>query len=116
MPLTINAPKVLANTQSVEFAHLRIDRDYNGSLSAEACFNLFNENDEPIGAERLTYTGEAFNTFWDAFTTGTFLYTEVYKRIKGEPMVSGDYEEDFVNPTPPEPPAPPPAPQADDGN
>lgn len=75
---------------------------------------MFNENGEAIGAERLTYSGKEFNTFWYSFNTGTFLYNELYKEKEGVSLTDLDLEDDFINPTPPPPPEPPPAPQPDD--
>lgn len=95
MAFILQEQKVIANEQRFEFTNITIDRSGEGKLTARVSFNIFNEKNQSLGSDTLSYEGEAFNTFWTDFTSGSFLYNELAKRHKIQTTVEA--ESDFTN-------------------
>lgn len=93
--ITINEPKIIANSQKIIFDELHIIGGKDKNLSAVVSFIILNENNERIDTKTITYTGEDYNTFWSNFNSGKFIYQELELGIE----VDNSIENDFINET-----------------
>lgn len=99
--LTINQPKVIAETQDFQFDELHITGGANGQLVATISFIVNDENGKRIDTKVLTYSGEEFNTFWSDFNSGKYLYEQLVEKQELDVTVPSSIEESFENaPTP----------------
>jgi hypothetical protein len=96
MSFEIDKPIKVAEKQILSFRSVEIISGQNG-LEGHVSFSVKNENGEYLDPVRRSYYGADFNTFWTAFNSGTFLYTEIAE-IKGEEIPEGvSFESDFLN-------------------
>lgn len=94
--ITINEPKVIATTQSYVFESVNIAKVFE-KLEASVRFGIYNENNERIGEKVIIYSDEDYNTFWENFNSGKFLYTELKAKENLNVEVTDTVEDDFIN-------------------
>jgi len=92
MALNLNVPVVLASSQVIEFKSVLIEKS-GGQNVAHLSFKVTNQAGELLPSIHKFYSGEDFNTFWSAFNSGTFLYTQL-----GEDIGQTSFESEFINP------------------
>lgn len=95
--ITLNQELIVAKTQAIKFDSVRIEGGVNDSLRAEVTFCVLNELNQIVGKKYLTYSGEEFNTFWEGFSSGKFLYEKLVEKESLPVIVDSSIEEDFVN-------------------
>ena len=97
MPILIEEPIVLAESQDKIFKSVTISKNSEGKLQAAVVFDvLCPESGAKLKEDVLVYEDEAYNTFWSNFNTGTYLYQELTKDIEGLELPE-NLEEDFLN-------------------
>jgi len=73
MPIIINEPIILTESQKKKFQSVTISK-LEGGLMARVIFHVVCPmSGSFIKEEILTYAGADFNTFWENFNNGTFL-------------------------------------------
>jgi len=101
MSITVIKPHtIIIPSQSYQFAGLTINKQ-GTALSAQVVFLVLDPTGKQIDTYTLSFTGKDYNTFWNAFNTGTFIYQELAKAL-GLPnsQIPGakTHETEFVNP------------------
>lgn len=95
MAILIEQEKVVATSQEVTFDSCTI---YNrNGLVADVLFKVLNENGAVIEEILLTYEGEEFNTWWENFNSGKFLYDDLVTRKSFSVEVPESIEAEFTN-------------------
>lgn len=102
MAVTIEEQKVVAQSQRFVFENLVIQRLGN-DLTANIQFAVYNERNERVGTHNYEYRNEQFNTFWNEFNSGKFLYEELVKKSQLNMQLDASIENDFVYVKPVEP-------------
>lgn len=97
MSITLNEQKIIASTQTFVFDELHITGGKEGKLKATVSFLNKNEAGELVSVETLTYTGEAYNAFWTAFTSGKYLYDKLVEDKEINTTVPNSVEDNFLN-------------------
>lgn len=97
MSIILNEEKKVALSQSFTFDELHIIGGENGKLEAIVSFVVKNEKGERLAVERLHYSSEDFNTFWEEFNTGKYLYDRLVEDKELSIEVPEEVEENFVN-------------------
>lgn len=97
----VSVQKVTPTVETkVIFSELTLTKDNVGKLSARVRFSVLDADNNVI--ENLFYyrTGDDFNTFWNGFTTGKYLYSQLELRNSSGSLVAipNSVENDFVNP------------------
>jgi hypothetical protein len=94
MSLSITQP---AAVQSYSFVDVAVMKDAGGNMSAVVHFNISDQNGVYLGVFPLSFSGAAFNTFWAAFNSGTFLYQELAAALSQSAPADGSLESEFQN-------------------
>ena len=97
MPIESDKEIVLATSQTVNFRDLHVHKDADGLLTAEIGFDVLDENGKRVKSYQRRYEGEEYNTWWDSFNNGKFLYQEINTTEGLGADVSDDTEDDFIN-------------------
>jgi len=97
MSITLNQKKTVAQSQEFTFDEVHITGGASGELKAVVSFVVNDENDKRIDTQVLEYSGEDFNTFWDGFNNGKFLYEQLVEKEALAVSIPEDVEESFVN-------------------
>jgi hypothetical protein len=85
---------------SIVFSKLSMDKDSeNGQLSVTIIFNQYDSLGVKIDNLFFTAYGQDYNTFWQNWTTGKYLYQQLQLRdSKGNLIpIPGYVERDFIN-------------------
>lgn len=97
MPILIDQPVILAESQNKKFQSVTISKKPDDSLLAIVIFDILCPvSGRKIKDEVLVYEGEDYNTFWTNFNSGTYLYQELTKDLEGFELPE-DIEDDFIN-------------------
>jgi hypothetical protein len=97
MPIVINEPIILTESQKKRFQSVTISRLSDDALMAKVIFHVVCPNSGAfIKEEILTYTGEDYNTFWENFNNGAYLYEELTKNLENIELPEG-IENEFLN-------------------
>mgnify|MGYP006921448156 FL=1 len=95
MPIVINQPIILTESQKKKFHSVTITRLGDNNLIAKVIFHIICPNSNTfIKEEVLSYSGEEYNTFWENFNGGAFLYEELVKNQDIE--LPEDLENEFM--------------------
>lgn len=97
MSITLNQKRTVAQSQEFKFDEVHITGGAKGELTAVVSFVVNDENGNRIDTQVLTYKGEDFNTFWENFDSGEYLYQELVEKEELAVSIPEDIEESFVN-------------------
>jgi hypothetical protein len=97
MPINIDEPIILADSQKIIFDTLQITRDEQGVLSAIIIFMVRNQNGMRLDNKTITIKPDQWNHFWTNFTSGSFVYAKVLALLGIETPPDASVELDFIN-------------------
>lgn len=96
--MKINQQKIIAQSQEFIFDEVHIVGGGAKNLAAIVSFIILDENGKRVDTKVIEYRGEDFNTFWDNFNSGKFLYEELVANEGFDVEVNEkDAEDSFVN-------------------
>lgn len=95
--MLINQPKIVAQTQEFIFDEVHIVGGGAKNLAAIVSFIILDENGKRVDTKVIEYRDEDFNSFWESFNSGKFLYDELVEKEGFDVEVDEDVENSFVN-------------------
>lgn len=83
---------------SYRFKQCMFNRDFNSNLVAVCTFSVLDSNNREVDTVQFRVAPADWNTFWNAFNSGTFLY-QTLNTVKnlGLTIADGSQDGDFIN-------------------
>lgn len=101
MGISIEKEITIAHSQTFKFSSVSVRRAPLMGLIAVVVFDILDENGAKISEKKISYSGEEFNTFWQHFNTGTYLYNQLIIKADLQAPIADDpsdhLEDEFKN-------------------
>lgn len=87
----------VSSSKDYKFSSVAIRRDFIKGLIAVVTFDVLDDTGKKISEKKLVYTDTNYNTFWDGFNSGKFLYEELITKEGIQAQAPSEIEDEFKN-------------------
>lgn len=97
MGLRVEEQLTVSQDKTYKFSNVLIRKNHLKGMEAIVSFDVLGSDGRSHAKVHLSYSGSEFNSFWEGFDSGTFLYSELIRKKSINAPLEESIELEFAN-------------------